>query len=195
MRRGARLALATGAAVAGAAAVRPVLDAAVARVEARMNPVGKTVASDASERAHALHASLRVADLHADSLLWGRDLLERGTRGAVDVPRLIEGNVALQVLAMAVKTPRGLNIERNENLRHNPRVSLHLNDDGRGNDIVLVEGEARVDDATPRPEDNAPYNAKYGDWIREMFSTAEEFTSVYNVPLRIRPTRARAFGA
>ena len=79
-----------------------------------MNPVGTTVASDASERAHALHASLRVADLHADSLLWGRDLLERGTRGAVDVPRLIEGNVVLQVLAMAVKTPRGLNIERNE---------------------------------------------------------------------------------
>ncbi len=85
--------------------------------------------------------------------------------------------------------------KRNENLRHNPRVSLHLNDDGRGNDIVLVEGEARVDDTTPRPEDNGPYNAKYGDWIREMFSTAEEFTSVYNVPLRIRPTRARAFGA
>ena len=65
-------------------------------------------------QARALHASLRVADLHADSLLWGRDLLERGTRGSVDVPRLIEGNVALQVLAMAVKTPRGLNIERNE---------------------------------------------------------------------------------
>ena len=114
MRRGARLALATGAAVAGAAAVRPVLDAAVARVEARMNPVGTGDPSRASERAKALHASLRVADLHADSLLWGRDLLQRGTRGAVDVPRLIEGNVALQVLAMAVKTPRGLNIERNE---------------------------------------------------------------------------------
>jgi membrane dipeptidase len=67
-----------------------------------------------SDRARALHATLRVADLHADSLLWGRDLLVRGTRGSVDVPRLIEGNVALQVLAMAVKTPRGLNIERNE---------------------------------------------------------------------------------
>ena len=114
MNRSARLALAAGAAGAGAAAVRPVVDAAVARVESRMNPVGDGVAADASERARALHASLRVADLHADSLLWGRDLLERGTRGAVDVPRLIEGNVVLQVLAMPVKTPRGLNIERNE---------------------------------------------------------------------------------
>ena len=40
--------------------------------------------------------------------------------------------------------------KRNENLRTNPRVSIHLNDDGRGNDIVFVEGEARVDEATPR---------------------------------------------
>ena len=62
----------------------------------------------------ALHATLWVADLHADSLLWGRDLLQRATRGHVDVPRLIEGNVALQVLAATTKSPRHLNIERND---------------------------------------------------------------------------------
>jgi microsomal dipeptidase-like Zn-dependent dipeptidase len=33
--------------------------------------------------------------------------------GHVDIPRLIEGRVALQVFSMAVKTPSGLNIERN----------------------------------------------------------------------------------
>ncbi|HEY5725157.1 MAG TPA: peptidase M19, partial [Methylomirabilota bacterium] len=49
-----------------------------------------------SERARALHARLLIVDLHADSLLWGRDLLKRGTRGQVDVPRLLEGGVALQ---------------------------------------------------------------------------------------------------
>ncbi len=85
--------------------------------------------------------------------------------------------------------------KRNLNIRVNPRVSFHLGDDGRGGDIVVVEGEARVDDATPRPEDNAAYDAKYADWIRDMFTTAEEFTSIYNVPLRVRPTRGRAFGA
>ncbi len=114
MTRRRRLALAAGAAFAGAAAARPVLDGLVGRVEARMNPVAPVPATPVSERAAALHATLRVADLHADSLLWGRDLLARGTRGAVDVPRLIEGNVALQVLSMPVRTPRGLNIERNE---------------------------------------------------------------------------------
>jgi PPOX class probable F420-dependent enzyme len=85
--------------------------------------------------------------------------------------------------------------KRNENIVTNPRVSFHLGDNGRGGDIVIVEGDARIDDATPRPEDNDAYNAKYADWIRDFFTTAEEFTSVYNVPIRIRPTRGRAFGA
>jgi microsomal dipeptidase-like Zn-dependent dipeptidase len=67
-----------------------------------------------SERAHALHSRLTVVDLHADSLLWGRDLLERGRRGHVDVPRLLAGNVALQGFTIVTKTPRGLNIDRND---------------------------------------------------------------------------------
>jgi microsomal dipeptidase-like Zn-dependent dipeptidase len=61
-----------------------------------------------------LHERLTIIDLHADSLLWGRDLLERADRGHVDVPRLIEGNVALQVFAVSTKVPRHLNIERND---------------------------------------------------------------------------------
>ena len=100
-------------AVGALAAARPVLDAIVGRVERGMNPVGPGPAEPVSAKARELHATLRVADLHADSLLWGRDLLVRGDRGHVDIPRLIEGGVALQVLSMPVKTPRGLNIERN----------------------------------------------------------------------------------
>ncbi|HEY8987993.1 MAG TPA: membrane dipeptidase, partial [Candidatus Limnocylindrales bacterium] len=61
-----------------------------------------------------LHERLTVVDLHADSLLWGRDLLQQGDRGHVDIPRLVEGNVALQVFAMPTKVPRNLNIERND---------------------------------------------------------------------------------
>jgi membrane dipeptidase len=67
-----------------------------------------------SARALALHARLLVADLHADSLVWGRDLLARGTRGHLDVPRLIEGGVALQVFDVFTKTPWNLNIDRTE---------------------------------------------------------------------------------
>jgi len=67
-----------------------------------------------SGHAQALHKTLFIADLHADSLLWGRDLLVRGKTGQVDVPRLQEGNVALQVFSIVTKTPRGLNIQRND---------------------------------------------------------------------------------
>ena len=51
------------------------------------------------------HASLLVADLHCDALLWNRDLLERHGWGHVDLPRLIEGNVALQSFTVATKVP------------------------------------------------------------------------------------------
>jgi len=73
----------------------------------------------ASARAFDLHKTLTVADLHADSLLWGRDLLERGTYGQVDIPRLADGNVALQVFSLPTKTPRRLNIESNDDKSDN----------------------------------------------------------------------------
>jgi membrane dipeptidase len=60
-----------------------------------------------------LHKRLIVADLHADSLLWDRDLLKENDWGHVDIPRLIKGNIALQGFGVVTKTPRGLNIERN----------------------------------------------------------------------------------
>lgn len=84
------------------------------QVERRMNGVIPRPACQPSAPARALHSRLLIADLHADSLLWGRDLLARGTRGHVDVPRLVEGNVALQGFTVVTKSPRGLNIERND---------------------------------------------------------------------------------
>ncbi|WP_120635148.1 dipeptidase [Ruegeria sp. EL01] len=66
-----------------------------------------------SDRAAELHETLIIGDLHADPLLWSRDLTERGTRGQVDIPRLIEGNVALQVFTAVTKSPAGQNYEAN----------------------------------------------------------------------------------
>lgn len=67
----------------------------------------------ASERAQELHKRLLVADLHADTLMWNRDLLEKGSWGHVDLPRLQEGNVAVQAFTVVTKTPRNMNIEAN----------------------------------------------------------------------------------
>jgi PPOX class probable F420-dependent enzyme len=81
------------------------------------------------------------------------------------------------------------------NIRANPRVTLHLDDDGRGNDIVIVEGEARIDPSTPPLTRNDAYLTKYGEWIREELNSPEEMETIYNVPVWIRPMRGRAFGA
>ncbi|MFQ5538500.1 MAG: dipeptidase [Gemmatimonadota bacterium] len=66
-----------------------------------------------SPAARALHDSLRVVDLHSDALLWNRNLLRRGSWGHVDVPRLVEGHVAVQSFTTVTKVPQGINIEAN----------------------------------------------------------------------------------
>lgn len=82
-------------------------------VDSQMNRTLHSPPYRVSERARELHRKLLIVDLHADTLLWGRDPLVHATRGHVDVPRLIEGNVALQAFTVVTKTPFGLNIERN----------------------------------------------------------------------------------
>lgn len=67
----------------------------------------------ASDKSKALHERLFIADMHADTLMWNRNLLKRGSWGHVDVPRLIEGNVAIQVFSVVTQSPRNLNIESN----------------------------------------------------------------------------------
>ena len=81
--------------------------------DGQMNTVVSTTLPPVSPVASALHRRLFVADLHADQLLWGRDPLERVARGHVDVPRLQEGHVALQVFSVVTKTPRGMNYDHN----------------------------------------------------------------------------------
>ncbi len=66
-----------------------------------------------SDAAAALHDSLVIGDWHADPLLWNRDLTKRGNRGHVDIPRLIEGNVAVQVFTAVTKSPKGQNVNAN----------------------------------------------------------------------------------
>jgi len=108
MRRFVRILLIIAIALLGVFIFAPPL------VENKENVVLLKPPYHASQAARDLHKTLLIADLHADSLLWKRDLLQHGNRGEVDVPRLIEGNVALQAFTVVTKTPFGLNIERND---------------------------------------------------------------------------------
>jgi membrane dipeptidase len=78
-----------------------------------LNPVINRPPYAVSDKAKQLHSKLFVADMHADSLLWKRNLLEKDSIGQVDIPRMFEGNVALQAFTVVTKSPRGMNIENN----------------------------------------------------------------------------------
>jgi membrane dipeptidase len=120
------------AAIAGPPLRRTVGSALSARTERRLNGVVDRGPYLVPGPALDLHDRLTIVDLHADSLLWGRDLLQRSDRGHVDVPRLIDGNVALQVFALPTKVPRHLNIERNDDRTDDIRL------------VALVQGWPRA---------------------------------------------------
>ncbi|HYW51535.1 MAG TPA: peptidase M19, partial [Gemmatimonadaceae bacterium] len=82
-------------------------------VDRRMNTVIATTHLAITDSARVLHESLLVADMHADQLLWSRDLLARADHGHVDLARLASGNVALQVFSAVTKTPRDMNYDHN----------------------------------------------------------------------------------
>ena len=67
----------------------------------------------ASSEARKLHKTLTVVDLHSDTLMWQRSLLDRADRGHVDLPRMQAGNVALQIFSSVAKSPKGLNYDAN----------------------------------------------------------------------------------
>ncbi len=61
-----------------------------------------------SAQAQALVKKVFIADLHCDALMWNRDLLKKNIRGHVDIPRMIEGNAALQTFSIVSKSPLGM---------------------------------------------------------------------------------------
>lgn len=81
--------------------------------ERDMNMVDGLPLPEDSDEARALHATLTIVDLHGDTLLWKRNMLDRSERGHIDLPRLQEGNVALQVFSSVTKTPKGQNYDSN----------------------------------------------------------------------------------
>ncbi len=112
---------ALGASAAGAlAAGRAVARHADRRRNGTAFPPPYAVGLEAAD----LHRRATVVDLHCDALLWRRDLTTRGAAGHVDLPRLREGNVALQVFAVTSQAPMGLNFERNEALPGRDLVTL-----------------------------------------------------------------------
>ncbi len=101
------LALLVAAALIGLGLAAPAL---IARV---LNRVLRKPPYHASAHATELHRRLFAADLHSDALMWNRDLLVRGRYGHLDVPRMLDGNLGLEVFEAATRVPWNMTMHDN----------------------------------------------------------------------------------
>lgn len=133
--------------------------------ERSMNEITDAPLPEISDEARALHATLTIVDLHSDTLLWKRDPLRRAERGHMDLPRLIDGNVALQVFSSVSKTPAGQNFDGNSA-------------DARDNITLLSIGQMQ------------PYQTWFSPFQRSMYHAAKLDDAVARAPDALRPIRA-----
>jgi PPOX class probable F420-dependent enzyme len=136
---------------------------------------------DPSQPAHA-HASQR---LHSERVAWLTTVRADGQAQSTPVWFLWDGETFLLYSQPDAQKVR--------NLAANPKVSLHLNDDGTGDDVVTVEGTAAVDPQGPRADRVDGYLAKYQAAIEQLGYEPGPFARTYSTVIRVRPTRARVW--
>ena len=81
-------------------------------------------------------------------------------------------------------------------LRHiaaNPHVAFALRTDELGDRIIVLTGTAEVDESAPAADQLAGYVDKYASLIERLGTDPAGFAGEYAVPIRIRPTRLRAW--
>ena len=81
-------------------------------------------------------------------------------------------------------------------LRHiatNPRVALALRTDPLGDDLAVITGVASIEASAPAAFELPPYIDKYRDEIARLGSDPERVSGEYAVPIRITPTKLRAW--
>ena len=80
---------------------------------------------------------------------------------------------------------------RNANVEANPHVSFNLNTDADGDEVVSMEGEARIDLGLPPSSGDEAFQAKHRHMIDRYGWTPEWLSENYPVPIVITPTRWR----
>jgi PPOX class probable F420-dependent enzyme len=121
--------------------------------------------------------------LRDEKLAWLTTVNAAGTPQPVPVWFLWDGTDSVLIYSRP-ETPKLRAIDRN------PRVSLHLDGNGQGGDIVVATGEAAVSDDPPAHELSA-YLDKYARLIERNRWTPQQFAGDYSVPIRITVRRIR----
>lgn len=83
--------------------------------------------------------------------------------------------------------------QKTRNIERNPHVTLSLDTRNEGEDIVILEGEARLEqqhDATMLQK----YASKYAEQIKSMGWTFESMSKDYSQLISVTPTKFNSWG-
>lgn len=127
-------------------------------------------------------ATMEISDsvrrrLDLEPIAWLTTVSPRGRPVASPVWFLFDG-ASLRVYSVE-------NTSRTANLAVNPAVAVHLDGNGLGGDIVIIEGSAHIDADAPRSSDDTAYQEKYGRFMSTNGWTPEWFAANYPVALTI----------
>lgn len=121
--------------------------------------------------------------LREETIIWLTTVRRDGTPQPAPVWFLWDGETVLMY-----SRP---NQQKERNIAHNAKVALHFDGDGRGGDIIVLTGEARIVTDAPPATDVPAYVEKYAESIKRIGMDAASFAAAYSVAIRIMPTNVR----
>jgi PPOX class probable F420-dependent enzyme len=124
-----------------------------------------------------------TARLHAEPIIWLSSVRPDGRPHLVPVWFLWDGSTIL-IFSKADQKIR--------NIRQNQHVSLALNANDHGEDIVIIDGLAAISSGDASPAMPA-YTAKYAELLVRLGYSGEQMGEVYNQVIRVTPTKLRAW--
>jgi PPOX class probable F420-dependent enzyme len=78
-----------------------------------------------------------------------------------------------------------------QNIERSPKVELHLNSTADGDDVVRIDGAARIPKRQPPAFRVPAYVKKYAALIKSYGWTPESFSADYRIPIRIDAEKIR----
>ncbi|MHB8646294.1 MAG: TIGR03667 family PPOX class F420-dependent oxidoreductase [Thermomicrobiales bacterium] len=121
--------------------------------------------------------------LREETIIWLTTVRRDGTPQPAPVWFLWDGETVLMY-----SHP---NQQKQRNIEHSPKVALNFDGDGRGGNIIVLTGEARIVTDAPPATDLPAYIAKYAEPIARIGMTPESFAAAYSLAIRITPTDVR----
>ena len=123
--------------------------------------------------------------LHDEIVIWLATVDAGGTPQPNPVWFLVDGSTVL-----VYNRP---NARRLAHIQRNPRVTLNLDGDGQGGDIIVVSGRAKILENQPLAHETPSYVDKYVGEAARLSGDVEAFSRDYSVALRITVDRVRGF--